>query len=81
MAYIMLALVANITWSISIIAVMLISIEWGRKHPDKPAVKAQEAPKAVEKNPDAEIAQSRMDTILRNLENYNGTSQGQEEVR
>jgi hypothetical protein len=29
---------------------------------------------------EAEFAQSKMDTILRNIENYDGTSYGQEEV-
>ena len=81
MEYIVLALIANIAWSISLIGGMLIAFEWGKKAPKETPVKPQEAPKAAERNPDAEIAQQRMETVLRNLENYNGTSQGQEEVR
>ena len=46
-----------------------------------PTVNPMEAYREMEAKKEARKEQDRMDTILRNIENYDGTSAGQEEVR
>lgn len=45
-----------------------------------PSVNPLEAFREHESKKEAEYQQSRIDTILRNVENYDGTSNGQEDV-
>jgi len=45
-----------------------------------PTVNPMEAYKEHRAKVEAEMEQSRIDTIMRNIENYDGTGEGQEEV-
>ena len=72
--------------SLSNIACFVIGAKVGQKVVkgetiETPSVSPMKAYKEHQAQKEAEAQKNKIDTILRNIDNYNGTSYGQEEVR
>lgn len=72
--------------SLSNIACFVIGAKVGQKVVkgeiiETPSVSPMKAYKEHQAQKEAEAEKNKIDTILRNIDNYNGTSYGQEEVR
>ena len=72
--------------SLSNIACFIIGAKLGQtvvkdEHIETPTVNPMEAYKEHKQKKEAETEKNRIDTILRNIDNYDGTGNGQEDVR
>ena len=72
--------------SLSNIACFIIGAKVGQKVVNQekielPTVDPFKAYREHQARKEAEMEKNRIDTILRNIDNYNGTAEGQEEVR
>lgn len=73
-------------FSLSNIACFIIGARTGQKVVNQekielPTVDPFKAYREHQARKEAEMEKNRIDTILRNIDNYNGTAEGQEEVR
>ena len=67
-------------WSFIIGAKVGQAVKNGEKV-ETPTVNPMEAYRQHQAKKEAEMEKNRLDTILRNIDNYNGTEYGQEEVK
>ena len=67
-------------WSFIIGAKVGQAVKNGEKV-EAPTVNPMEAYRQHQAKKEAEMEKNRVDTILRNIDNYNGTEYGQEEVK